>query len=88
MVKSQITGREPALAAGAKQKGSRRLSLRRLGTLLNVLPPGAVSLDAVKEALSSDEFYVRYSAAKMLARRADRDSRLIYMGFLGSLQSQ
>ena len=77
MIKSQITGREPALATGAKQKGSRRLSLRRLGTLLNVLPPGSVSLDAVKEALSSDEFYVRYSAAKMLARRADRDSRLI-----------
>jgi HEAT repeat protein len=77
MTISQITGREPALATGAKQKGSRRLSLRRLGTLLNVLPPNAISLDAVKEALNSQEFFVRYNAAKMLARRADRDSRLI-----------
>ncbi len=77
MVNTQLTGREPALATGSKQKGSRRLSLRRLGTLLNVLPPDAVSLDAVKEALNSEEFFVRYNAAKMLSRRSDRDSRLI-----------
>lgn len=77
MVNSHLTGREPALATGSKQKGARRLSLRRLGTLLNVLPPDAVSLDAVKEALNSEEFFVRYNAAKMLSRRSDRDSRLI-----------
>ncbi len=77
MGNSQITGREPALATGSAQKGSRRLSLRRLGTLLNVLPPDAISLNAVKEALNSEEFFVRYNAAKMLSRRADRDSRLI-----------
>lgn len=77
MTDTQLTGREPALATGLKQKGSRRLSLRRLGTLLNVLPPDAVSLDAVKAALSSEEFFVRYNAAKMLSRRADRDSRVI-----------
>jgi HEAT repeat protein len=77
MTNSQLTGREPALATGSKQKGSRRLSLRRLGTLLNVLPPDAVSLDAVKAALNSEEFFVRYNAAKLLSRRADRDSRVI-----------
>lgn len=77
MGNNHITGREPGLATGASQKGARRLSLRRLGTLLNVLPPDAISLSAVKEALNSDEFFVRYNAAKMLSRRADRDSRLI-----------
>lgn len=76
MSKNQITGREPALA-GIQQKGTRRLSLRRLGTLLNVLPPHAISLDAVQEALKSKEFYVRYNAAKILSRRGDRDARVI-----------
>lgn len=87
---SQITGREPALATGTKEKGSRRLSLRRLGTLLNVLPPNAVSLDAVKEALTSEEFFVRYNAAKLLSKRADRDARLIIEATLktGSIMSR
>jgi hypothetical protein len=74
---SQITGREPRLAAGYVKRGERRLSLRRFATMLNMLPPEAVSLDALAEAVSNDEFFVRFNAAKMLARRADRDSRLI-----------
>lgn len=87
---SQITGREPALAGAVKQKGERKLSLRRLGTLLNVLSPDAVSLDAVREALKSEEFYVRYNAARMLSRRGDRDARVIMEETLktGSLMSR
>jgi HEAT repeat protein len=45
--------------------------------MLNMLPPEAVSLDALAQAVHNDEFYVRYNAAKMLGRRADRDARLI-----------
>lgn len=78
MANSKITGREPRLAVNVKnKKGQRRLSLRSVATMLNVLPPEAVSLDAVAEMLKSDEFYVRYNAAKMLSRRADRDARLL-----------
>lgn len=74
---SQITGREPALASGPREKGKRRLSLRRFATMLNVLPPDAVALEAVEEALKSDEFHVRYNAAKLLSQRSDRDARLV-----------
>ncbi|MCL4254491.1 MAG: HEAT repeat domain-containing protein, partial [Anaerolineae bacterium] len=72
-----ITGREPRLASGYVKKGERRLSLRRFATMLNMLPPEAVSLDALAAAVMSDEFFVRFNAAKMLSRRGDRDSRLI-----------
>ena len=72
-----ITGREPRLASGYIKKGERRLSLRRFATMLNMLPPEAVSLDALAVAVHSDEFFVRFNAAKMLSRRGDRDSRLI-----------
>lgn len=72
-----ITGREPRLATGLIEQGKQRLSLRRLGTMLNVLPPHAVQLDAIKEMLRSEEFFVRYNAAKLLSKRADRDARLI-----------
>lgn len=72
-----ITGREPRLASGYVKKGERRLSLKRFATMLNMLPPEAVSLDALSVAVNSDEFFVRFNAAKMLSRRGDRDSRLI-----------
>ena len=72
-----ITGREPRLATGTMEQGKQRLSLRRLGTMLNVLPPNAVALDAIKEMLRSEEFFVRYNAAKLLSKRADRDARLV-----------
>ncbi len=71
------TGREPRLTKGLVEKGKRRLSLRRLGTMLNVLPPNAVALDAVREMLQSEDFFVRYNAAKLLGKRADRDARLM-----------
>lgn len=74
---SQITGREPRLASGYVKKGERKLSLRRFATMLNMLPPDAVSLDALAAAVHNEEFFVRFNAAKMLARRADRDSRKI-----------
>lgn len=72
-----ITGREPRLASNFTKQGQRRLSLRHLATMLNVLPPEAISLDAAAEMLKSEEFYVRYNAAKMLSKRADRDARMI-----------
>lgn len=77
-----ITGREPRLASGYVKKGERRLSLRRFGTMLNMLPPESVSIDALAVAVDSDEFFVRYNAAKMLGRRADRDARVVMEGAL------
>src|SRR5688572_21741621 len=63
---TNITGREPRLSLSHTKRGQRRLSLRGLATALNALPPEAVSLPVIAEALRSDAFYVRYSAAKML----------------------
>jgi HEAT repeat protein len=74
---TKITGREPRLSVGYSKKGEHRLSLRRFATMLNMLPPEAVSLDALAAAVLNDEFFVRFNAAKMLARRGDRDARLI-----------
>ena len=72
---SDITGREPRIAS--TRKGERRLSLRRLGTILNVLSPESVSLPALRAALKSDDTFVRYNAAKMIGKRADRDARIL-----------
>jgi HEAT repeat protein len=69
-----ITGREPRLAY---KKGHYRLSLRGLGTMLNILPPESISLDAAEAALRNKDFYVRYNAARLLRRRGDRDARVI-----------
>lgn len=77
----QQTGCEPALAA-APRAAEQRLSPRRLGTLLNLLPPESISLDAAVEALKSDGFYVRYQAAELLSKRGDRQVRLIFEEFL------
>ncbi|MFZ4814770.1 MAG: HEAT repeat domain-containing protein [Phototrophicaceae bacterium] len=76
MVETKVTGREPRLAVITGQKGQRRLSLRGVATMLNMLPPEAISLDAAEAALRSEDFFVRYNAAKMLARRGDRDARV------------
>ena len=73
---SKLTGREPKLAA-TSASGQRRLSLRSVATMLNMLPPEAVALDAVEAALHNNEFFVRYNAARLLARRGDRDARVI-----------
>jgi len=69
-----LTGREPRLT---HKKGHYRLSLRGLGTMLNVLPPEAISLDAAAAALRNKDFYVRYNAARLLRRRGDRAARQI-----------
>ncbi|MBN1564988.1 MAG: HEAT repeat domain-containing protein [Anaerolineae bacterium] len=78
-----ITGREPRISSryGVK-RGWQRLSPRRLGTLLNVLSPQAVSLDAAAAMLHNDDFYVRYNAARLLGERGDRDARLIMQAAL------
>ncbi len=77
MTTQLLTGYEPRLSSNYTQKRSWRLSLRNLGTMLNVLPPQAISLDAAAAALYHKEFYVRYNAAQLLSRRGDRDARLI-----------
>lgn len=87
MVDTIITGREPRLSVGYVKKGEWRLSPRRLATMLNVLPPESVSLDALSAAVHNDEFFVRFNAAKMLARRGDRDARLIIEETLKSGES-
>jgi hypothetical protein len=75
---SPITGREPRLATrGAKSGQSMKLSLQGLAQMFNVLPPEAISLEAAAAALTNTEFFVRYNAAKMLSRRADRDARMV-----------
>jgi HEAT repeat protein len=75
---TDITGREPRLIiTSSARRGYQRLSLRRLGTMINALPPSAIALDAAAEMLRSDDFYVRYNAARLLAERGDRDARLI-----------
>lgn len=71
-----LTGLEPRLSTGIS-RGQQRLSLRRLGTLLNTLPPEAIALEAAAAMLRSNEFFVRYNAGKTLARRGDRDARRI-----------
>lgn len=70
----RLSGYEPFLAP-AHRHVEQRVSLRRLGTLLNVLPPGAISLEAAAECLRSDEFYLRYATAELLSRRTDREAR-------------
>lgn len=71
-----LTGREPVLFQSTAIKGKQRLSLRLLGTMLSGIAPDSISLDAAVEMLQSDDFYVRFSAAEMLGKRADRETRL------------
>lgn len=75
MTSTQITGREPRLVTSGGT-GQRKLSLRGVANMLNMLPPEAVSIDAVEAALRSEDFFVRFNAARMLARRGDRDARV------------
>lgn len=69
------TGYEPYLAD--RPSGHQRLSLRGVATMLNALPPEAISLDAAEAALRSDSFGARYNAAVALSKRGDRDARNI-----------
>jgi len=76
MSNSKITGREPRLSV-IGGRGQRRLSLRGVANMLNMLPPEAIGLEAAEAALRSEDFFVRYNASKMLARRGDRDARVV-----------
>jgi HEAT repeat protein len=80
---TSITGREPRISASAnKKRGWQRLSLRRLGSLLTMLAPGAITPNAAAAMLHHDDFYVRYNAARLLGERGDRDARLIMQNAL------
>ncbi len=76
---NSITGHEPHLfdTYTYNKKRSWRLSVDKLGIMLELLPPAAISLEAITAALHHKEFYVRYNAAKILARRGDRNARLV-----------
>jgi HEAT repeat protein len=76
-----FTGYEPHLI---QRHDQRTLSLRGLATMLNVLPADAISLPVIAESLKSNNYYVRYSAAKKLSVRADRESRLLVQSVLAS----
>jgi HEAT repeat protein len=77
MNSSTITGREPRLSVGYRTGGLWKISPRRLATMLNTLPPSAISLPAAAEALKHENWSVRYNAARALSRRGDRDARMI-----------
>ncbi len=55
-----------------------RLSLKGLASMLNLLPPDQISVEAYAAALRSDDCMVRFNAADNLSRRADRDARLAF----------
>ena len=74
---TSISGREPRLSVGYRSGGLWKISPRRLATMLNTLPPSAISLPAAAEALNHENWSVRYNAARALSRRGDRDARLI-----------
>jgi molecular chaperone DnaK (HSP70) len=71
-----LTGREPSLVK--REKTGFRLSLKGLASMLNLLPPDQISVEAYAAALRSDDCMVRFNAADQLARRADRDARLAF----------
>jgi len=76
----KLTGREPSLAK--RETTGFRLSLKGLASMLNLLPPDQISTEALAAALRSDECMVRFNAADVLSRRADRDARLAFEDIL------
>jgi molecular chaperone DnaK (HSP70) len=66
----------PTLAR--REKTGFRLSLNGLASMLNLLPPDKISVEAYAAALRSDDCMVRFNAADQLARRADREARLAF----------
>ncbi|MEZ4670080.1 MAG: HEAT repeat domain-containing protein [Anaerolineae bacterium] len=77
-----ISGYEPRLSASYTRQGKRLLPLSRLANMLEVLPPSAITLEVLAEALKSDTFYVRYAAARILNQRGDRAARVIMQTIL------
>jgi molecular chaperone DnaK (HSP70)/HEAT repeat protein len=78
----KLTGREPSLVK--RETAGFRLSLKGLASMLNLLPPDQISVEALAAALRSDECMVRFNAADVLSRRADRDARLAFEDILQS----
>lgn len=77
------TGREPRLISSMNQQsGFWRLSPRRLATMLQIISPEAASIPAVEAMMHSSDFFVRYGAAKLLARRGDREARMVMQRIL------
>jgi len=76
----KLTGREPSLVK--PETTGFRLSLKGLASMLNLLPPNQISVEAYAAALRSDECMVRFNAADVLSRRADRDARLVFEDIL------
>lgn len=76
----EITGREPSLVK--QEKTGFRLSLKGLASMLNLLPPDQISVEAYAAALRSDDCMVRFNAAELLSRRADREARLAFEDIL------
>ncbi len=74
------TGREPSLPK--REKAGFLLSLKGLASMLNLLPPDQISVEAYAAALRSDDCMVRFNAANLLARRADREARLAFQDVL------
>lgn len=70
------TGREPSLPK--REKTGFRLSLKGLASMLNLLPADQISVEAYAAALRSDDCMARFNAADILARRADREARLVF----------
>jgi len=53
-----------------------------LGGILSLLNPSQASIEALTAALRSSDCMVRYTAAEMLSRRNDRESRLVFENVL------
>lgn len=70
----------PALAE--KAGNGFRISLAGLGGILSLLNPSQASIEALAAALRSSDCMVRYTAAEMLSRRNDRESRLVFENVL------
>ncbi len=73
-------GCEPSLPQ--REKTGFRLSLKGLASMFNLLPPDQISVEAYAAALRSDDCMVRFNAADLLARRADREARLAFEAVL------
>ncbi len=78
------TDREPQLIQSTSTTGKQRLSLRRLRSVLSNITPDSVSLEAAIEMLQSDDFYIRFSAAELLGKRADRETRVALQNLLNT----
>ncbi len=72
----KLTGSEPSLLK--RDKAGFRLSLKSLASMLNLLSPEQVSVEAYIAALRSDDSMVRFDAADALSRRGDREARLAF----------